>query len=163
MQVVNIHKRIINQPKARVSSLMKTLATKEDKVWPKDRWPAIKFKTGLKIGEKGGHGMIRYSIKGYEEGEYMSFEFLEPEGFNGDHRFEIIALKEEATEVRHSILMKTEGFLATFKWIFVIRWLHDALIENAFDTIENNFLETKKFTTWCYWVRLWRFLLKPSK
>ncbi|WP_298537248.1 hypothetical protein [uncultured Algibacter sp.] len=142
---------------------MKTLATREDRMWPKDNWPAMKFKKGLEVGEQGGHGMIRYSIKGYKEGEYITFEFLKPKRFNGIHKFEIRALNEDITEVKHSIKMKTDGLIATFKWILVIRWLHGALIENAFDTIENNFVATKKFTTWSSWVCLWRFLLRPSK
>tara|TARA_R110002126_G_scaffold184685_2_gene333126 strand:- start:6 stop:173 length:168 start_codon:yes stop_codon:yes gene_type:complete len=55
--------------------------------------------------------------------------------------------------------MKTEG-LSTLKWLIIIRWLHDALIENAFDTIENNFQEVDKFTKWNTWVRIWRYILK---
>jgi hypothetical protein len=55
--------------------------------------------------------------------------------------------------------MKTHGF-ATLQWVFVIKWLHDALIENAFDVIENNLSNEKIFTKWSRWVRLWRFILK---
>lgn len=159
MQVVNIHKRTINQPKAQVVALLKTLSTKNDKVWPKDRWPAMRFKNGLKVGEKGGHGIIGYVIETFEIEERIVFRFLKPKGFNGIHKFEIKAMDAKSTEIKHSIIMETEG-LATFKWIFVIRWLHDALIENAFDTVENNFLETKKFTKWSFWVRIWRYILK---
>ncbi len=159
MQVINIHKRIINQPKPKVVNLLKTLSTKHDKVWPKDNWPAMRFKNGLKVGAKGGHGIIRYSVEAIDIEEGVVFRFLKPEGFNGIHKFEIKAMDAKSTEVKHSIIMKTEG-LATLKWVFVILWLHDALIENAFDTIENNFLETKKFTTWSFWVRIWRYILK---
>ncbi|WP_298553511.1 hypothetical protein [uncultured Algibacter sp.] len=159
MQVVNIHKRTINQPKAKVVTLLGTLSIKYDKVWPKDKWPAMRFKNGLKVGEKGGHGIIRYTVETYDIGEQIVFRFLKPKGFNGIHKFEIKAIDAKSTEVKHSIIMKTEG-LATLKWIFVIRWLHDALIENAFDRIENNFLETKTFTKWTFWVRIWRYILK---
>ncbi|MFV9550743.1 hypothetical protein [Algibacter sp. PT7-4] len=57
--------------------------------------------------------------------------------------------------------MKT-GPIATIKWILAIKWLHDALIENAFDTIENNYLKNKKHTKWSFWVKLWRFILSRT-
>lgn len=161
MDIVNIHKRIINQPKAQVAVLLTTLSTKDDKVWPKDKWPAMRFKNGLSLGEKGGHGIIRYFVEDYEQGEFVIFRFLEPKGFNGIHKFEIDEINANTTEVKHSIIMKTDS-LATLKWIIAIRWLHDALIENAFDTIENNYLEVKKHTKWNYWVRLCRFILKKN-
>ena len=160
MKVVNIHKRIIKKPKEEVSKLLETLSTKDDKVWPKVYWPAMRFKEGLKVGAKGGHGIIRYSIEEYVLGERIVFNFFKPLGFNGIHKFEINEVTPFKTEVRHSIIMKTEGLLATFKWLFVIRWLHDALIENAFDTIENNFTEVTKHTKRSNWVSFWRFLFK---
>lgn len=158
MHVTNVHKRTIKQPKNKVAALLKTLSTEHDKVWPKDNWSAMRFKNGLKLGAKGGHGIIRYSVEEYILGELIVFKFSKPIGFNGVHKFEVKAIDAKSTEVKHSIVMKTEG-LATLKWIFVIRWLHDALIENAFDTIENNFSEAQKFTRWSVWVRIWRYIL----
>lgn len=160
MNVVNIHSRIINQPIDKVSGLLETLSTVDDKIWPKDKWPPMRFNNGLKVGERGGHGIIRYSVEAYELGELVIFKFLKPKKFNGIHKFEIKEINAHETKVKHSIIMKTEGFSATFKWLFIIKWLHDALIENAFDTVENNFLEVKKHTKWNVWVSLWRFLFK---
>ena len=159
MHVVNTHKRIINQPKADVVVLLETLSTKDDKVWPTTNWPAMRFRNGLKLGEKGGHGIIRYAVEDYISGEVIVFKFLKPKGFDGIHKFEIFEKEPNMMEIKHSIIMQTHG-LVTLQWVFVIRWLHDALIENAFDTIENNFLEDKIFTKWTIWVRLWRFILK---
>ncbi|MDB2462858.1 hypothetical protein N9W61_02010 [Algibacter sp.] len=159
MKVVNTHKRIINLSKTEIASLLASLSTTNDKVWPKNNWPAIRFKGGLKVGAKGGHGMIRYNVEQYILGELLVFRFLKPNGFNGIHKFEIKSISVENTEVKHSIVMKTKGIIATLKWVLVIRWLHDALIENAFDTIENNFLKEKTHKKWSYWVRLWRFIL----
>ncbi|WP_298239025.1 hypothetical protein [uncultured Algibacter sp.] len=159
MHVVNIHKRIINQPKTEVSPLLETLAAKNDKIWPNSKWPKIRFKNGLKVGEKGGHGTIRYAVEDYIQGELIVFRFLTPKGFDGIHKFEIIKASGNKTEVKHSIIMTTHG-LATLQWVSIIRWLHDALIENAFDVIENNFSKEKIVTKWSMWVRLWRFILK---
>ncbi|MEW4922736.1 hypothetical protein [Algibacter sp. 2305UL17-15] len=159
MKVTNIHKRKVKQPKHKVSALLKTLSTKEDKIWPIAYWPAIRFDNGLKVGSKGGHGIIRYYIEDHKLGEYIVFRFLSPKGFNGIHKFEIMQIDKENTEIQHSIIMNTEG-MAALQWIFMIKWLHDALIENAFDRIENNFSEDKVFTTWNIWVRIWRYILK---
>ena len=159
MNVVNIHQRIINQPKFEVAKLLKTLSTKDDKVWPNKNWPAMRFINGIKVGAKGGHGIIRYSVEEYILGDLVVFKFLKPKGFNGIHKLEIQEIDTITSEVKHSIIMKTEG-LASLQWVFIIRWLHDALIENAFDTIENNFLEVEKFTKWSLWVHIWRYILK---
>ncbi len=159
MNVTNIHKRIINQPKENIAPLLKTLSTAQDKVWPNEYWPAIRFREGLVIGSKGGHGIIKYVIQDYIEGEHIAFRFLEPKGFDGIHKFDIRAINKHTTEIKHSIIMRTKG-MATLKWIIAIRWLHDALIENAFDCIENTVSNSKKFTTWNIWVKFWRFIFK---
>ncbi|TBN06773.1 hypothetical protein EYD45_02495 [Hyunsoonleella flava] len=159
MDITNIHKRIINAPKEKISPLLKTLATKHDKVWPHRHWPAIKFKDGLSVGSKGGHGIIKYVIEEYKEGDTITFRFLEPKGFDGIHRFDISILDKYKTEIKHSIIMQAKG-TAAIQWVIAIRWLHDALIENAFDCIENNVSNTKTFTKWNVWVRLWRFIFK---
>lgn len=158
MEVTNIHKRTINQPKDKVLKLMETLSTKEDKIWPIEKWPTMRFKDGLKVGSRGGHGIISYTIETYDSNNLIVFKFNKPDGFDGIHKFEIQEIEASITEVKHSILMRTYG-LATIKWIFVIRWLHDALIEDAFDNIENVFSGNKKVSKWSIWVKLWRFIL----
>ena len=159
MNVINIHKRVINQPKENVSKLLETLSTMDDKIWPNEKWPTIRFKNGLKIGSKGGHGIIGYTIVDYIEGEHIKFQFTKPEGFYGTHEFNVIEHNSIQVEINHIIKMNTSG-KAIFSWSFVIRWLHDALIENAFDNIENSFSTTKVETKWNFWVKFLRFILK---
>ena len=160
MEIINTHRRIINKPKEVVFKIFETLATKNDKIWPYEKWPAIRFKDGLKVGSEGGHGPIRYSVlsNDYEDG--IVFKFAN-KGFNGIHRFQINAINDSQVEVLHIIKMKTSG-KATFYWVFVIRWLHDALIEDAFDKIENQFLLNKKETKYSIWVKFLR-LIKSKK
>ncbi|MFK7782590.1 hypothetical protein [Psychroserpens sp.] len=155
MRVLNSHNRIINQPIVKVSELFKTLATPDDKIWPIKTWPAMRFKQGLKIGSKGGHGRIRYTIIEFEPGNQIKFEFTKPHGFNGTHELEIEAISENVTEIHHVIKMNT-SFKASLFWIIIIRWLHDALIEDAFDTVENYFSEEKKETKYTTWVMFLR-------
>lgn len=155
MRVINIHKRKIGQPKENVLQLFKTLATTEDKVWPYEKWPAIRFKEGLKIGSKGGHGIVRYTIVSFKEGEHIKFEFTKPDGFFGTHELNIMKLLNNETEISHKIKMNT-SFKATILWVLIIRWLHDALIEDAFDKVENQFSTKKKETEHSFWVKLLR-------
>lgn len=162
MKVLNTHKRIIYQPKNKVVELLNTLSTENDKIWPKEKWPAMKFKGGIKIGAKGGHGPIRYSVEKYNPNEIIQFRFLKPIGFNGIHKFEVKELTEEKTEIKHTIDMNTIG-KGTLAWILGIRSLHNALIEDGFDKLENNFSNNKKSTEWNLWVKILRKLLNPKK
>ena len=93
MKVVNVHKRTINQPRAIISELMKTLATNEDKVWPNRYWPPMRFKKNLKVGSQGGHGIIRYTVEDLTEGEYVKFKFSQKQG-----RFRIESLEKREGE-----------------------------------------------------------------
>lgn len=151
MRVINSHKRIINQPKEKVSDLFKTLATTNDQIWPAKNWPAMCFKEGLKIGSRGGHGRIHYTIIAFEAGNHIKFKFTKPNGFNGTHELSIKAMSEHASEIHHLIKMNTT-LKASFLWVVVIRWLHDALIEEAFDNVQNYFSEEKKTATYSQWV-----------
>ena len=99
MKVLNIHKRTINQPKDKVTELLKTLSTENDRIWPKEKWPEMKFKEGIQIGAKGGHGPIRYSTEKYNPNEIIQFRFSKPNGFNGIHKFEIKELDKEKTDL----------------------------------------------------------------
>lgn len=118
----------------------------------------MRLKEGLKAGSKGGHGPIRYTVEDYDPGNFVQFIFSRPSGFHGYHRLEINALETGSTQLRHVIDMETKG-TAGFSWAFGIRWLHDALIEDAFDKIEYQFSGVNKVTPWNFWVRILRKIL----
>jgi hypothetical protein len=162
MKVINIHSRKIAQPKANMVELFKTLATKNDLMLATDKWPAMKLDKGMTIGSHGGHGLIRYFVEAYSPDGFVKFSFTRPKGFHGFHQFEIIALSDHQTEIKHTINMSTTG-PALLTWPLVIRWLHDALIEDAFDKVENNFNEKKKITRWSLWVKFLRWVLNRKK
>ncbi len=162
MKVINIHKRILNQPKERVSELLGTLSTENDKMLATDKWSPMKLNEGLKEGSKGGHGPIRYTVQRYNPGTLVQFEFTKPKGFNGIHRFEITELENNKTEIKHTIEMNATG-VGILTWLFAVRWLHDAFMEDAFDKAENHFLTEKKKTEWTVWVKVLRKALKPKR
>ena len=159
MKVTNIHTRIIDQPKEQIAPLLDTLSSRKDMVWPIGKWPAMRLKQGLQEGSSGGHGPIRYTVSRYLPGEIVQFEFSKPTGFNGFHRFELSSLEEGQTQLKHIIKMNTRG-MGTLAWVLAIRWLHDALVEDAFDRVENYFSGKKKKTEWSFWVKTLRSLLK---
>jgi hypothetical protein len=162
MKVLNIHTRIIQQPKANVAELFTTLGSKDDKMIAKDKWPAMRLDNGLTIGSKGGHEPIRYFVQDYKPEKSIQFTFTKPCGFNGFHQFEIKALAENTTELKHTIDMSTSG-LALLTWPLAIRWLHNAYIEDAFDKVENNFSIVHKVSKWNVWVKFLRSLLKTKR
>ncbi|GAB5554467.1 MAG: hypothetical protein Sapg2KO_40580 [Saprospiraceae bacterium] len=137
---------------------METLASQNDKIWPFEKWPKMKFKEGIKEGAIGGHGPIRYQIKKYIPGELIQFKFINPKGFNGIHQFEISELAEDKIELKHTIDMITRGS-GSLTWIIGIRWLHDALLEDLLDKVENQFAEQRKKTAWNFWVKFLRKVL----
>lgn len=159
MKVINVHKRVIAQPIDKVVPLLNTLASKEDQIWPKEQWPGMRLDKGLTVGSRGGHGPIRYHIESYVPGESIQFRFERPHGFAGIHRLSISASDTSKTKLHHIIEMQTSGS-GTLAWLLAIRWLHDALIEDAFDKVENHFSDTTVRTPWNWWVRTLRFLLR---
>lgn len=162
MNIVNIHKRLVSQPEEEIVSLFQTLATSEDKIWPKKNWPSIRFENGLYMGSHGGHGRIRYTIIEFVEGRQIKFQFTKPNGFEGTHELFFRSISENNTEIIHEIHMNTTTLKATLLWVFTVRWLHDALIEEAFDNIENCFLPQKKRTKYSIWVTLLREIYKKK-
>ena len=161
MKVINFHKRELNQPKSEVAELFKTLATDNDLMLATDKWSPMKLDRGLQVGSKGGHGPIKYFVTEYQPEESITFQF-DLTGFNGFHKFELKQLGADKTELSHIIDMTTTGS-ATMKWVFAIRWLHDAYIEDAFDKVENYFTIEKKKTKWIMWVKILRKIMKPKK
>ena len=162
MRVINIHKRIIHQPKEKIALIFDSLSTKNDQLWPKEKWPPMIFKKGLTEGAIGGHGPIKYSIIKYIPENLIEFKFLKPNGFLGIHKFEIIEIEKEKTVLKHTINMTVSG-KGIFAWYIVIKWLHDALLEDCLDKVENNFLTDNKKTKWNLWVIVLRKILRKKK
>jgi hypothetical protein len=161
MKVINIHKRVLQQPKTEIAKLFNTLATANDMMLATDKWPPMKLDKGLQVGSKGGHGPIKYFVTEYQPEKSITFQFTLT-GFNGFHRFDINELEANKTELSHIINMTTTGS-GTLKWGLAIRWLHDAFIEDAFDKVENHFIKDKKNSEWNLWVRTLRRIMKPKR
>jgi hypothetical protein len=162
MKIINIHQRIINASKAETWKLFETLSSDTDRVIATHKWPRMFMDNGLKVGSKGGHGPIGYTIQELKPTESIKFEFTKPEGFIGFHKFELTETASDKTELKHTIEMNT-SFMAYIQWIIAIRWLHDAYIEDAFDKVESQLTKAEKVTHWNVWVKLLRRILRPKK
>ncbi|KAB1153381.1 hypothetical protein F7018_17095 [Tenacibaculum aiptasiae] len=159
MKVVNIHHRTYNASLDNITDLFYTLSSTNDKVWPTEKWPRMTFKGGIKLGASGGHGPIRYKVEKYSPEKLIQFRFAKPLGFIGTHRFEIKEVQNNQTQVMHTIEMNTKG-IGTLIWLLAIRSLHNALLKDCLDKIENNFTQTKVHTQWNWYVKFIRTTFK---
>ncbi len=157
--IQNVHFRAYPVPPERLAPLIDGLAGPDDRLWPHDRWPAMRFDRGLREGARGGHGPVRYHVAELVPGRRVVFPF-DPDrgatrGIQGEHRLEVSAV-EEGAELRHVIEARCT-LEAWVRWVAVIRPLHDALLEDALDRAAGAVLGTPvtpRPHSW--WVRLLR-------
>jgi hypothetical protein len=131
MHVRNVHERVFRLPPAAVGALIDSLASRDDRLWPRDKWPPMRFDRPLAIGAVGGHGPVRYSVVKYHPSKSILFRFSAPRGFNGTHRFEVEDWQGH-TVLRHVIEMSATG-PARLSWPLFFRPLHDACLEDCLD------------------------------
>lgn len=161
--VKNVHTRELNASLSEAGPLIDCLASKDDLLWPVKCWPPMKLDRPLGVGAAGGHGPSGYVVEEYRQGIYIRFRFTGPPGFIGTHAFDIEEVGPERVRIRHVIDMRVEGS-GWFTWNFFARWLHDALIEDAFDRARE-YLERRPVPQrkWSWGVRFLRWLMRPRK
>lgn len=130
MRIHNVHERRL-APGGMPGSLIDGLAGDDDRLWPHDRWPAMRFEGGLHEGNKGGHGPIRYQVIEHRPGRLARFGFTAPPGLIGEHRWELLG-SDAAVVLRHVVSGHTEGRMR-WQWPLLFEPLHDALVEDALD------------------------------
>lgn len=133
--VYNTHEREISAPQIEVGLLIDSLASKQDRLWPCQEWPAIRLNGPLGVGAAGGHGPVRYFVTAYELGRRVEFRFTGPSGFNGAHAFTATGLTSDTTLLKHELTLSPKG-TARVTWPLFFRPMHDALIEESLDLAE---------------------------
>jgi hypothetical protein len=161
VEVRNIHERFIPAPAQRVGPLIDGLGSPSDRLWPHDRWPAMRLDRDLAVGARGGHGPIRYTVERYEPGRMVRFRFSAPRGFQGTHVFHVEDGQNGAL-LRHELEMHATG-LARLSWPLVFGPLHDALIEDALDRAMLAFCREPPPRHWPTRVRVLRALLRRRR
>jgi len=144
---------------ANAGALIDGLASRDDALWPRDRWPAMKLDRPLGVGAAGGHGPIRYFVEEYEPGRSVRFRFTRPRGFDGSHRFEITQAVDGRVRLRHVLEMRASG-PALLTWPFLYQPLHDALLEDALDRAGSTLGLPIAPRRWSAWVKVLRWALR---
>ncbi|MBF6173688.1 SRPBCC family protein [Nocardia blacklockiae] len=135
MAVLNIHIRRFPGSVTEAGALLDSLAGEDDRLWPGDRWPPMRFDRPLGVGAVGGHGPVRYTVEEYEPGRRIRFAFNESRGLEGFHEFSVRPDGNTMVELRHLLVLRLRG-RARLSWPLAIRWMHDACVEDAFDRAE---------------------------
>jgi hypothetical protein len=130
-----VHQRSLPVSAVEAGSLIDGLATRRDRLWPRDAWPSMHLDPGLQVGASGGHGPIRYEVEAYEPGRRVRFRFTAPRGLRGFHEFAVLPEGEGCT-LSHRLEARPGG-LSMLSWPLVYAPLHDALIEDALDRAES--------------------------
>jgi hypothetical protein len=162
----NVHERRLPLTADQAGVLLDSLASGHDRLWPADRWPAMRFARpldagappfSLRVGALGGHGPIRYQVSDYVPGRKVTFTFHPPRWLAGSHTFEVVPAGDGEVVLRHTLVGRLRG-AGRIVWPVALRWLHDALIEDLLDNAARA-AGQPPVSTWSPWVRALRALL----
>lgn len=160
MKIFNRHDRIIPAEHDAVGFVLNSLSGPEDALWPREVWPPMILDSALKVGAAGGHGPVRYRVSEYIPGLRAVFQFDSTGlmgGVDGRHYFEVVPRRRHVI-IRHDL----EGNCNLgmwLKWTFLVKPLHNTVIEDAFDKVESRFSGTAvKRSHWGPWVRFLRWM-----
>ncbi|MEV6103264.1 SRPBCC family protein [Streptomyces sp. NPDC051940] len=161
MAVFNVHERLLPVPPERLAPFIDRLGTPDDGLWPADsgHWPAMVLDRAPAVGARGGHWVIRYTVTGHAPGQWVRFRFDAPRGLTGFHDFALHPLPDgTGTVLRHTMAVRLRGPFVLL-WPLAVRWLHDALLEDALDRAERAVTGTvARPNRWSPYVRLLRSL-----
>ena len=159
MRAYNLHTRRLNAPQKEVGALVDSLSGTNDRLWPTDSWPAMRFDRPLEVGAVGGHGSVRYEIVTREPGRWARFRFTAPRGFDGFHEFAVHPQSPGVTDMHHLMAVRLL-FPAWLTYPLLWRPLHDALIEDALDRAEGSLTGTVRSPAkWSLYVKLLRKMM----
>lgn len=162
MKVHNIHERELAGDPWEIGRLIDSLATPEDRLWPRKLWPAMKFDRPLGKGAEGGHGPIRYFVEDYIPGKSIRFRFTGPRGFNGFHGYDVVIEGESRAILRNTLIMETGGW-AAISWPLIFGPMHDALLEDSLALAQAQLGENPAVPSWSPWVKFLRWILSQGK
>lgn len=162
MKILNRHERRLNASPEQAGDLVNTLSAEDDKLWPLDKWPPMKFDSELRVGASGGHGPIRYHVSEYVPGRRVEFQFSRKglvAGLDGRHYFEVIP-RSDHVQLRHTVDAESD-FRSWLKWQVMIGPMHDALLEDALDKAQRALGQPpRRGSRWGWRVRFLRLLAR---
>ena len=157
MRVHDVHSRVLPVDLDAAGALIDTLAGPDDRLWPHERWPAMRLDRPLRVGARGGHGPIGYRVEEYVPGRRVRFAFLRPKGLHGYHEWEVEPRGAD-TVLRHVLAVDTVG-VTVLSWPLLWRPLHDALIDDGLEKAGVELGVGCSRTPWSRWVRTLRWMV----
>jgi uncharacterized protein DUF2867 len=133
--VRNVHERRIPVRPEELGPLLDRLGGPDDVLWPSPQWPPMVLDGPVAVGAVGGHGSIGYRVTGHEPGRRVEFAFDPSTGLRGTHVFTVEPDGGSGSVLRHVAEGRLSG-AAVLAWPLVIRWLHDAVLEDLLDRAE---------------------------
>jgi len=160
MRIRNVHERVLAVAPEDAARLIDGLAGPDDLFWPA-AWPAIAFDRPLAVDAEGGHGPISYRVSAYEPGRRVECTFTPrywlAQGLEGCHVLSIRAMPDGCA--LHHELGGTISKGMLWRWPLIVRPLHDALIEDAFDSSARALgVAPERPAAWSPWVRVLRWM-----
>ncbi|SMD13091.1 hypothetical protein [Lentzea albidocapillata] len=144
--IKNVHTRDLGVPAG-------PFVERIQELWP-PAWGKQEFDRPLGVGADGGHGPIRYHCTEFVPGESITFAFSDGDGTH--------TLSASGTVLRHE-LIGDFSLGKRLRWALIIRWMHDACLEDLFDACERAAGRVPAAPArWSPWVRLVRRSLGVS-
>lgn len=157
----SVHERVLAAPAATVGALLDRLGGPGDVLWPAPAWPPMRLDRPLAVGADGGHAEIRYVVNAYEPGRRVEFRVHPEIGLAGFHAFEIEPIDDDSCRLRHVLEARPLGRMRLLLPT-VIRWLHDAVVEDLLDNTERAVTgAVARPYRYSLWVRLLRWFSGP--
>jgi hypothetical protein len=106
------------------------------------------------VGAAGGHGPIRYRVTAHDPGRRVEFTADPGIGMTGTHTFSVEPDGGSGSIVRHVLDGRLSGSMV-LGWPVVVRWVHDAVLEDLFDRAETAVgTGPARPARWTPWVRV---------
>lgn len=153
----NMHERFLAAEPAAVGAFLDTLGSDQDTVWLGDDWWPMVLDRPLEVGASSGHADTRYTVDLHEPGRRVVFRFDPACGLSGSHAFEAEPC-QGGVVLRHDLTARPLG-RNRLLYPLVIRPIHDAMVEDAFDRIHERVVPGRTQTPWSPYVRLLRRLV----
>lgn len=134
-RIRNVHERRIAADPEVVWDLLMAMAGPNGRLWPPGM-PTMRFDGPLAQGAHGRHGPIHYEVRLLDPTSgNLVFAFHEPTGLVGRHSFHVRPDENAGAVLRHEVVANPKGWMR-LKWPLIIRWVHDAVIEEVLDRAE---------------------------
>lgn len=158
MVVRNVHERLVPVPVEVLGPFLDRIGGPDDELWPSPEWEPMVLDRPVSVGADGGHGLIRYRVTAHEPGRRVEFAFRPGLGVQGTHVLSLEPAGPSGTLVRHVAEGRLGGWMRVL-WPVVVRWLHDAVLEDLLDRAEMAAgTGPARRARWSPWVRLLRRL-----